>query len=180
MTLIKTEQMRLELEAALNKVVASVGKIQIGSNEQFPFGWRKAAKGRTVWRILEEAITQNLEHKHKEYGFEKIEAADSEVGVYDFSGRLSTSKENFYVNIKSAVIGVRTNKDDISKAESLVSFFTANSNENLFIATFMISFEADMTVSIINAKVIPTAWLPDIYVNPRASCKSPRIWDDWT
>ncbi len=34
-----------------------------------PFGWRKAAKGRIVWRIIEEVISQNLETHAKELGF---------------------------------------------------------------------------------------------------------------
>lgn len=167
MTLATTESLRLELEFALNKVVKSTGKIQIGSNAQFPYGWRKAAKGRTVWRILEEAITQNLEYKYEDYGFLEIQPADSEVGVYDFSGKLLSFKtDEFYVNIKSAVVGARTNKDDISKAENLYAFFNANGNKNLFVATFLIKFNDDMSVEITGAKVMPTAWLPDIYVNP--------------
>lgn len=167
MNLDITQGLRNELEVALQNVAGAIGRIQIGSNAQFPFGWRKAAKGRTVWRILEEAITQNLEHRHKDFGFLEIYPADSEVGVYDFRGRLSSfEKEDFYVNIKSAVIGARTNKDDISKAESLATFYAENPDKNLFVATFIISFEDDMSVHIMGAKVMPTAWLPDIYVNP--------------
>jgi len=166
MTIEATEQIRNELEAALNKVAKSLGKISIGSKSQFPFGWRKAAKGRTVWRIIEEAITQNLENKFKEFGFDKLKAAESEVGVYDFSGKFTGIDSPFYVNIKSAVIGARTNKDDISKAVRLIEFFDKGPERKLFIASFLIKFEDDMSVLVTEAIVMPTMWLPDIYVNP--------------
>lgn len=52
---------RDRLQHSLNLLIAQIGPIQIGSVKQFPFGWRKAAKGRTVWRIIEEAITQNIQ-----------------------------------------------------------------------------------------------------------------------
>ena len=146
MTIEDTEKLRSELETALNKVANSLGKIQIGSKSQFPYGWRKAAKGRTIWRILEEAITQNLENKFKEFGFDELNAADSEVGVYDFSGKFTDIDSPFYVNIKSAVIGARTNKDDISKAIRLLEFFNEDSERKLFIASFLIKFEEDMSV----------------------------------
>ena len=166
MSIERVEQLRSKLETSLNLVVQSLGEIQIGSVEQFPVGWRKAAKGRTVWRILEEAITQNLEKSYQNYGFSSIKAADSEVGVYDFSGTVLDDDEKFYVNIKSAVIGSRTNKDDISKAQKLKEFFDEDINRKLFIATFLIKFNSNMTVLVISAKVMPIMWLPDIYINP--------------
>lgn len=166
MTIEDTEKLRSELETALNKVANSLGKIQIGSKLQFPYGWRKAAKGRTIWRILEEAITQNLENKFKEFGFDELNAAESEVGVYDFSGKFTDIDSPFYVNIKSAVIGARTNKDDISKAIRLLEFFNEDPERKLFIASFLIKFEEDMSVLVTEAIVMPTMWLPDIYVNP--------------
>ena len=166
MTIEVTEKIRNELETALNKVASSLGRIQIGSKSQFPYGWRKAAKGRTIWRILEEAITQNLENKYKEFGFDELNAAESEVGVYDFSGKFTNIDSPFYVNIKSAVIGARTNKDDISKAVRLIEFFDEDPERKLFIASFLIKFEDDMSVLVTEAIVMPTMWLPDIYVNP--------------
>lgn len=166
MTIEDTEKLRNELETALNKVANSLGKIQIGSKSQFPYGWRKAAKGRTIWRILEEAITQNLENKYKEFGFDELNTAESEVGVYDFSGKFTDINSPFYVNIKSAVIGARTNKDDISKAIRLLEFFNEDPERKLFIASFLIKFEEDMSVLVTDAIVMPTMWLPDIYVNP--------------
>lgn len=166
MTIEETDLLRDKLETALNKVVDALGDIQIGSKKQFPFGWRKAAKGRTVWRILEEAITQNLEGSYKEFGFEEVNAASSEVGVYDFSGKFVGIQSPFYVNIKSAVIGARTNKDDISKSAKLVEFFDRNPERKLFIASFLIRFNDDMSVTVTEAIVMPTTWLPDIYVNP--------------
>lgn len=166
MSVAETETLRANLEEALNKVASSLGAIQIGNKTQFPYGWRKAAKGRTVWRVLEEAITQNLEHSFKRFGFESVDAADSEVGVYDFSGKFTDSDSVFYVNIKSAVIGARTNKDDISKAVRLIEFFEEDPERKLFIASFLIKFNDDMSVTVTKAIVMPTTWLPDIYVNP--------------
>ena len=40
-----------------------------------PYGWRKAAKGRTVWRIVEEVISQGLEFQAKELGFDEVHSA---------------------------------------------------------------------------------------------------------
>jgi len=56
-----TRRVRDELDNALTNLISDIGPIQIGNTDQMPFGWRKAAKGRTVWRILEEVINQNLE-----------------------------------------------------------------------------------------------------------------------
>lgn len=166
MTIEVTDKIREELETAFNKIVSSLGKIQIGSTKQFPYGWRKAAKGRTVWRILEEAITQNLEYRFKELGFDSLDPADSEVGVYDFSGKFTNIQSPFYVNIKSAVVGAKKNKDDISKAIRLIEFFTEDPERKLYIASFLIKFETDMTVVVTKALVMPIMWIPDIYVNP--------------
>lgn len=156
---------RLELETILKQVVGEIGRIQIGTKEQFPFGWRKAAKGRTVWRILEESINQNLEKHILALGFKEILPADSEVGVYDFSIVLKSDK-TLYVNIKSAVKGGKINKDDISKAEKLIEFFNKNENAELYVASFEISFSDDMYIELEDCYVMPTMWLPDIYVNP--------------
>ena len=130
-----------------------------------PYGWRKAAKGRTVWRIVEEVISQGLEYQSKELGFDSVHAADSEGGVYDFKFRYDGKKES-YVNIKSSVKGGRTNKDDISKAVGLIDFYHDNPNANLYVATFVISFKDDMTIGLEKCIVFPTAWIPDVYVNP--------------
>ena len=160
------EKYRADLEKGLEKLVSEVGEVQIGTPNQFPFGWRKAAKGRTVWRILEELINQNLETRHAEVGFSICEPSDSEVSVYDTRIRLSDSKKDLFLNIKSSVAGGRTNKDDLSKAVGLDAFFTEDNDRQLFIATFVLEFTDQMTVKIVDVVVLPIAWVPDIYVNP--------------
>ncbi len=161
----KVEAERLQLEDILNKLISKIGDIPIANNEMMPFGWRKAAKGRTVWRIVEEIISQNLEKYAGDLGFDKVTPAESEVGVYDFQFSLSGNSDS-YVNIKSSVLGGRKNKDDISKAEKLISFYTENEYPNLYVATFIISFKDDMKIGLEKCIVFPTAWIPDIYVNP--------------
>lgn len=159
------ESERAFLEEKLNLLIHDIGDIPIANKKIMPFGWRKAAKGRTVWRILEEIISQNLELYHKKYGFNEVNAASSEVGVYDFEFCIDSNKKS-YVNIKSAVIDGKVNKDDISKAPALINFIENNPNKNLYIATFLISFNDNMTISLEKAIVFPTAWIPDIYINP--------------
>lgn len=159
------EQERKNLEDKLNKLIKYIGDIPIANKTIMPYGWRKAAKGRTVWRIVEEVISQGLEFQASELGFDSVHAADSEVGVYDFKFRYDGNKES-YVNIKSSVKGGRTNKDDISKAVGLIDFYHANPNANLYVATFVISFKEDMTIGLEKCMVFPTAWIPDVYVNP--------------
>ena len=165
----QTEDVRRKLEENLNLAISSIKDLPIGSAGQFPYGWRKAAKGRTVWRIVEEAITQNLEYRSEELGFKSLKPAPSEVGVYDFSGEFESVPWTFYVNIKSAVIGGRSNKDDISKAEKLIDFYKSNQDRQLFIASFFISFNeysSGLSIRIEKAIVTPISWIPDIYVNP--------------
>lgn len=147
-------------------MIKKIGRVQIGTKEQFPFGWRKAAKGRTVWRILEELITQTLEKYHDEFNLEYIKPSESEVSIFDFECKLKDNITPVYVNIKSAVKGGRTNKDDISKALGLKSFYDEDANRNFFAATFFIEFNDDMSIKVTNAVVFPIVWLPDIYVNP--------------
>lgn len=161
-----TARIRDALENALNELISDIGSIQIGSMKQFPYGWRKAAKGRTVWRILEELINQNLEDKHESYGFSNMEASESEVSVFDFKIQISDTPRPVFVNIKSAVKGARSNKDDISKAGGLKAFYDVDMENEIFIATFVIDFKKDMTINIESCHVMPIAWLPDIYVNP--------------
>ena len=159
------EQERKNLEDKLNKLIKNIGDIPIASKKIMPYGWRKAAKGRTVWRIVEEVISQGLEYQSAELEFDSVHAADSEVGVYDFKFRYDGNKES-YVNIKSSVKGGRTNKDDISKAVGLIDFYRENQNANLYVATFVISFKDDMKIGLEKCIVFPTAWIPDVYVNP--------------
>lgn len=162
---IDVETERKFLEDKLNLLIQYIGDIPIANNRIMPYGWRKAAKGRTVWRIVEEVISQNLESKASELGFDSVYAAESEVGVYDFRFCYDGNKES-YVNIKSSVKDGRNNKDDISKAQGLIEFYSNNPNAYLYIATFVICFKEDMTIGLEKCIVFPTAWIPDIYVNP--------------
>jgi hypothetical protein len=166
MTCDETDKLRVRLLECLSSVTKEIGSIQIGTRDQFPFGWRKAAKGRTVWRILEEAINQNLEITFRDYGMSLMEASASEVSVYDSHVRFRGIDADLYLNVKSAVLGGRTNKDDISKAIGLRQFFEEDINRQLFVCTFVIEFLDDMSIRFTDTHVMPIAWLPDIYVNP--------------
>lgn len=153
------------LNNCFNKVIRYIGEINIGNKKQFPFGWRKAAKGRTVWRIVEEAIVQNMEKYFNNNEYE-AKPSDSEVGVYDLTIRLKKTSELLYINIKSALKGGKKRRDDISKADKLKDFYEEDINKKLFIATFIIDFTVNMTINICNVIVKPINWIPDIYVNP--------------
>lgn len=166
MSIEQTDRLRLKLQASLDALLSKIGKIQIGTQEQFPLGWRKAAKGRTVWRILEELITQNLEKYYKDLGIISITSSNSEITVYDFSVLFKDENVPVYVNIKSAVSGGKTQKDDISKGVGLQSFYEADINRDFFIATFFITFNDDMTIEIDKCTAFPIAWIPDVYINP--------------
>jgi hypothetical protein len=136
MNVEEIEKQRIALQQSLESLVRKIGKVQIGKKEQFPYGWRKSAKGRTVWRILEELITQNLEKHHEEFGLTEVTPSPSEVSVYDMECKLKDCNEPIYINIKSANIDGKTSKDDISKGEGLVEFYKENPERSLFIATF--------------------------------------------
>lgn len=164
MTTEAIDKSRESLQKSFDLLIAKIGPIRIGSPKQFPFGWRKAAKGRTVWRIVEEIITQNLEKHHASLGLLGVEPSESEVSVYDMACYYQ-HESPLYINIKSAVVGGKRNKDDISKADGLIQFFT-NPNQLFFVATFFIRFNNDMTITIEKAVVFPLAWISDIYVNP--------------
>jgi hypothetical protein len=103
------EQERETLEDKLNGLIKNLGDIPIANKKLMPYGWRKAAKGRTVWRIVEEVISQGLESRFAELGFDSVHAAPSEVSVYDFKFCYDGHRES-YVNIKSSVKGERTKK----------------------------------------------------------------------
>lgn len=160
------ETYRLRLQQSFDDLVSDISDIPIGDRRIFPYGWRKAAKGRTVWRILEEAVVQNLEAHPEKYGLATIEPSDSEVSIYDLKVKFPDLDQFVFVNIKSAVKGGRKNKDDISKAVGLLDFFDPNRDKILFVVTIEIGFEESMKVKLERAFVMPIAWLPDIYVNP--------------
>lgn len=165
MNLLEIDELRSKLQQSCDLLVKKIGKIHIGTSKLFPFGWRKAAKGRTVWRIVEEVIVQNLEKYHKEFLVDSVHASDSEVSVFDMKCTYGT--QDAYINIKSAVIGGKRQKDDISKAEGLKAFYDEDPNRQFFVATFFIQFnDSDMSIEITKAIVFPIAWIPDIYVNP--------------
>tara|TARA_Y100000310_G_C20666389_1_gene807721 strand:- start:1698 stop:2423 length:726 start_codon:yes stop_codon:yes gene_type:complete len=166
MTADQIEELRKGLQTSFDLLVNKINKIQIGNKAQFPFGWRKAAKGRTVWRILEELISQNLEKDFKEFKLDSVTPSDSEVSVHDFECQIEGNKTPIYVNIKSAVLDGKKNKDDISKGDGLEAFYAEDVNRNFFIGTFFIKFNDDMTIEIDHATVFPVAWIKDIYVNP--------------
>lgn len=166
MTIEDTENLRSKLQNSFDLLISKIGKIQIGTKEQFPFGWRNAAKGRTVWRILEEVITQNLENNFAEFNLDEINPSGSEVSVYDFKCKVKDEAIPLYVNVKSSVVGGRKNKDDISKALGLEQFFHEDVNKQFFIGTFFIQFNDDMTIEIVKTVVFPVMWVKDIYVNP--------------
>lgn len=166
MTVEQTEELRNGLQESFDLLVAKINKVQIGTKKQFPFGWRKAAKGRTVWRILEELITQNLEKYHTEFKLQSIIPSNSEVSIFDFECKLIGNNTPIYINIKSAVLGGRKNKDDISKGIGLKEFYATDVNKVFFIGTFFIKFNDDMTIEIDHSIVFPIAWIKDIYVNP--------------
>lgn len=165
-TIQDTEKLRQRLEQNLTSLICRIGPIRVGTPNQFPYGWRKAAKGRTVWRILEEAINQNLEASFQNYDMTFMESSDSEISVYDSHIRFQGSNADVYLNIKSSVAGGRKNKDDISKAIGLQQFFSENMERQLFICTFVINFLDDMSIELMACHVMPIAWIPDIYVNP--------------
>ena len=162
---LQVENERKLLEDAFKYLIKVIGPIPIASEKTMPFGWRKAAKGRTVWRIIEEVISQNLEKNSTVLGFKNVIPAESEVGIYDFEFKYS-NLSTAYVNIKSSVKGGKKNKDDISKAVNIQSFYNENPNANLYIATFVIEFNKNMTVTISDCIVFPITWIPDIYINP--------------
>jgi hypothetical protein len=162
----KTEQYRQILQESFDTLIRKIDGIRIGTPAQFPFGWRKAAKGRTVWRIIEEVINQNLEKYYEDLGFSNMNPSESEVSVYDAEIWLRSDRKPIFVNFKSAVADGRINKDDISKAEGLQQFFEEDVDKQLFIATFIIQFSKDMKIHFQRCIVMPIAWLPDIYVNP--------------
>lgn len=164
MSIENIDRLRAKLQHSCDLLIESIGPIQIGSPEQFPYGWRKSAKGRTVWRIVEEVITQNLEKYHKEYMIDEVHPSDSEVSVHDM--KCIFGNESVFINIKSAVVGGKRQKDDISKAEGLKTFYEENPNKHFFIATFFIKFNYDMTIEITKAVIFPVVWISDIYINP--------------
>ena len=166
MSIEQAEKLQTKLQASLSKLVGLIGKIQIGSKNQFPYGWGNAAKGRTVWRILEEVIIQNIKKSHAEIGIKGITPSDSEISIHDFTVELEGEKIPVYVNIKSAVLGGKVQKDDISKGEGLLKFYTEDVNRHFFVGTFFIKFNDDMSIEIDKCIIFPVAWIPDVYVNP--------------
>ena len=162
--IIRNERFRLQ-QAADMLLVKSIDYVPIGTPELLPFGWRKAAKGRTVWRIAEEVVTQFLEANSAIAGFENYSPADSEVAVFDFSFNFPGFGTSF-VNVKTAVKGARNSKDDVSKAIGLREHFNKYPNSRFYIATFVIEFTNDPGFRFVDCIVMPLNWLPDIYVNP--------------
>lgn len=99
---------RKYLEDKLNVLIRNIGNIPIANTRIMPYGWRKAAKGRTVWRIVEEVISQGLESQANDLGFDSVHPADSEVGVYDFRFCYDGNKESYLQNFISILDSLKT------------------------------------------------------------------------
>tara|TARA_A100001388_G_scaffold185904_1_gene139605 strand:- start:1829 stop:2464 length:636 start_codon:yes stop_codon:yes gene_type:complete len=154
------------LQKTFEKLISNIQQISIGDRNIFPYGWRKSAKGRTVWRLIEEAIVQNLEYEPWKYNLKSVTPAESEVGIFDLALKYEGIDKKIYINIKSSVKNGRKNKDDISKAIGLIDFVTQHPDDFIFIITIEIDFSDSMNVLLTNAFIMPTPWLPDVYVNP--------------
>ena len=154
------------LQESMSSLIKDIGVIKIGTKELFPYGWRKAAKGRTVWRLVEEVIVQNLEKNPSKYGLQNVKPATSEVSVYDLELSFKDIKQTIFINIKSSVRNARKNKDDISKAVGLIDFLKNNPKSLIFVITIELDFSENMEILLSNSFVMPTVWLPDVYVNP--------------
>ncbi len=48
MSIQQTEALQIKLKASLDTLIGKIGKIQIGTKEQFPIDLRKTAKERTI------------------------------------------------------------------------------------------------------------------------------------
>ena len=53
MTIKETETLRANIQNSFELLIKKIGTIQIGLPSQFPYGWRKSAKGRTVSLCLD-------------------------------------------------------------------------------------------------------------------------------
>ena len=154
------------LQKTFEKLISNIQQISIGDRNIFSYWCRKSAKGRTVWRLIEEAIVQNLEYEPWKYNLKSVTPAESEVGIFDLALKYEGIDKKIYINIKSSVKNGRKNKDDISKAIGLIDFVTQHPDDFIFIITIEIDFSDSMNVLLTNAFIMPTPWLPDIYVNP--------------
>jgi hypothetical protein len=166
-TLKQTEAFQKRLTSSLEKLLKRIGRIQIGTPQQFPDGWGRAAKGRTVWRIVEEAVVQNIKARRAELGLAHAEAAPGETELYDVKVRFEQSKVDLFLNLKTAASGRETKKGDVSKADGIIRFFDMDAGRQLFIVTLVVTFSADMFIEITKCLVVPITWLSDVYVNPR-------------
>lgn len=182
-TLKQTRAFQGRLTTCLTKLLKRIGRVQIGTPQQFPEGWGRAAKGRTVWRIVEEAVVQNLKARRGELELDHTEAAAGETELYDVKLRFQKSKVELFLNLKTAAIGRETKKGDVSKADGIVRFFEKDAERQLFIVTLVVTFCSDMFIEIKRCRVVPITWLSDIYVNPRNNnlqCCQPKKLSDAT
>lgn len=166
MNIKETDILREGLQKSFDKLISKIEKIQIGNRNQLPYGWRKANKGRTVWRIVEEVITQNLERYKETFDLDNVVVADSEVGIYDLHCSLKGNPNIVYINLKTTLLNGKSQKDDISKAEKLKEFYDNLNKKTLFIVSLFLKFNDDLSIEIEKVTVFPLDWIGDIYVNP--------------
>jgi hypothetical protein len=173
----QTTAFQKRLASSLNKLLRRIRRIQIGTPKQFPDGWGRAAKGRTVWRIVEEAVVQNLKKHRASLGLAVAEVAPREVDIYDVKIRFKNSTIELFLNLKTYAAGLETKKGDISKAKRIIEFFDQDVARQLFIVRLVIRFSADMCIEIKECLVVPITWLPDIdvnYHNHNLQCRQPK------
>jgi hypothetical protein len=140
--------------------------LPIGGPEHFPDGWQRAAKGRTVWRIAELAVLQNLKRIAESEGLVDFTQAETETHPFDFHCRIARVGET-QVNLKTYTDRARKGgNEDVSKALRLLDFMQSYPEVVLLLASVKIEFHDDpFGIQIGQPSVVPLAWLGDIYVN---------------
>jgi len=153
------------VDTALANVLSAIGGWEVVPKELVPLGLGRAAKGRTVWRLVEEVVKQNLQVRAEELGLADVTVPEDEVGPYDCV--VSTGElPSVHLNLKAAGTSGRANKDDVSKAEAIEEFYRSGGDDALLcVAVVKLEF-VETRIEFRGHQLFNVAWIPDIYVNP--------------
>jgi len=156
-----------KIAEAIQKVILKIGDISIIKEELAPEGLKPLA--RSVSWLVEQIMVQNLRKYKDELGIEKVEDPPSNVSLYDCSIQFKGEDKIYYVNLKTSSADAKKTKDDISKADKLITLYQNDPDYTLFVAVLKVIFKNTHLIlkHEKNLIVFNIAWIPDIYCNPR-------------
>lgn len=137
------EILRVKLQESFDKLIGLLGKVQMGSKEQLPYGWGNLNKGRIIPSVLKEIIVQNVEKNHLKIGVSKMSPSASQYNK-DWLIELEGEEKSVYINFRTQEVKRKSRKKNSSDADYFSQFYDESNGTLTFASTFYFKLHDDI------------------------------------